>query len=214
MLEFPDVIVTILLGLVLGSFATAVTARELEGRSWVSDKGGAARSACPSCGKSLGVLDLIPLFSWIFLRGRCRHCHAPIGWMYPLIEVSVLILCLLVLFTWGMTLRGLIVMSTVPFLTAMTIMDWKQKPLSTRLIAVLGGLSVAFAVSGAVDKFGFGVQGFMRLASDFLIFFCVFGVLFGLGWLVTGRKRKFPFISVSIATFFWMLLMLGAWQHG
>jgi prepilin signal peptidase PulO-like enzyme (type II secretory pathway) len=208
------VFLTCLLGLVLGSFTTAVTARELDGWSWVSDKGSAARSACPSCGSTLGFLDLIPLFSWLALRGKCRYCRTSIGWTYPVIELAVVGLCLAVFFTWGLTLHGVIVMAAVPFLVAMTIMDWKQKPLSNRLVAVLGGLGVIFVASGMIDKFGFGVQGVVRLASDFLMFFCVFSVLFGLGWFVTGKKRKFPFVSVSTTTLFWMLLMLGVWGHG
>ena len=44
------------------------------------------RSACPHCGRALGVADLIPILSWLALRGRCRHCHTPVSAAYPLVE--------------------------------------------------------------------------------------------------------------------------------
>jgi leader peptidase (prepilin peptidase)/N-methyltransferase len=50
--------------------------------SWVR-----GRSACPSCGAELGARDLVPLFSFLASRGRCRHCAAPIALRYPLTEL-------------------------------------------------------------------------------------------------------------------------------
>lgn len=49
-----------------------------------------ARSACPRCGTPLGVPDLMPLVSFVLLRGRCRHCRAPIGWFHPAVELAAL----------------------------------------------------------------------------------------------------------------------------
>lgn len=45
------------------------------------------RSACPLCGTTLAWYDLIPVFSWIFLRGSCRYCKGPISFLYPFIEL-------------------------------------------------------------------------------------------------------------------------------
>jgi len=61
-------------GLLLGSFLTVVVDRVPEGRSVV-----APGSACGQCGLRLGPLDLIPVISWIVLRGRCRRCRTSIG---------------------------------------------------------------------------------------------------------------------------------------
>jgi leader peptidase (prepilin peptidase) / N-methyltransferase len=61
-------------GLVIGSFLTVVVDRVPEGRSVV-----APPSACGSCGMRLGAVDLVPVVSWIALRGRCRGCGARIG---------------------------------------------------------------------------------------------------------------------------------------
>jgi leader peptidase (prepilin peptidase)/N-methyltransferase len=49
-----------------------------------------ARSACAACGRRLGARDLVPLVSFLLLRGRCRICGAPIGWFHPAIELAAL----------------------------------------------------------------------------------------------------------------------------
>lgn len=65
--------VLILLGLVLGSFVNAFVWRLHEKKNWVSD-----RSECDHCHHRLGTFDLIPVVSWVILRGKCRYCGQPI----------------------------------------------------------------------------------------------------------------------------------------
>ena len=47
------------------------------------------RSHCPKCKKQLSALELIPIFSYLFLRGRCTKCHTKISLQYPLVELAV-----------------------------------------------------------------------------------------------------------------------------
>jgi leader peptidase (prepilin peptidase)/N-methyltransferase len=96
MAELPFWIFIVILGLALGSFTTCAVYRIPRGISiWRRGSGeGAYRSHCPSCNAVLGARDLIPILSWLVLRGRCRHCGANIGVRYLLIEISVLILVL------------------------------------------------------------------------------------------------------------------------
>jgi leader peptidase (prepilin peptidase)/N-methyltransferase len=61
-----------LLGAAFGSFGGVVASRGLH-----NSLGG--RSHCESCGRTLGWYELVPLLSYVALRGRCRTCHAPIG---------------------------------------------------------------------------------------------------------------------------------------
>src|SRR5215471_3032413 len=70
-------------GLVFGSAVTAIAYRVPRDLSWVR-----GRSACPSCGHVLGARDLVPVLSWVSTHGRCRYCHARIGWRYPLTELA------------------------------------------------------------------------------------------------------------------------------
>ena len=105
-----------LLGLVFGSFITALSYRLPRGQSTAS-----GRSRCPACGTTLGAVDLVPVFSWIFFRGRCRHCGAPVHWRYPVIEAvtaGLFVTAAVVAASWP----GLMVMlATVPVLVAIAV---------------------------------------------------------------------------------------------
>lgn len=70
-------------GLMLGSFSSAVIHRLPRNENFV-----VGRSRCLSCDKTLSPIELIPILSWIFLRGRCRHCRQRISIKYPLIELA------------------------------------------------------------------------------------------------------------------------------
>jgi prepilin signal peptidase PulO-like enzyme (type II secretory pathway) len=70
-------------GLALGSFLNALTWRIHKKKDWVK-----GRSQCESCKHQLSALDLVPLFSWLALRGKCRYCKKPISWQHPIIEVT------------------------------------------------------------------------------------------------------------------------------
>ncbi len=71
------------LGPAVGSFVATLVARLETGRPWAM-----ARSACDRCGTALGPADLLPLLSWLWLRGRCRHCAAPIPRALPAAELA------------------------------------------------------------------------------------------------------------------------------
>lgn len=69
-------------GLALGSFGNVLIFRLPEGRS------ARGRSACPACKRVLNAGELVPVLSFLVLRGRCRTCRAPISWQYPLVELG------------------------------------------------------------------------------------------------------------------------------
>lgn len=91
-------IITGVFGLLVGSFVNALVWRlheqgageenpvksAYDGKTLSITRG---RSICPHCGHRLAALDLVPLFSWLWLRGKCRYCRGPISWQYPLVEL-------------------------------------------------------------------------------------------------------------------------------
>lgn len=81
----PDtmIVVAAALGLIAGSFLNALLYRFNTGRSALS-----GRSACMHCGHPLAALDLVPVLSWAYVRGRCRYCGSKISWQYPLVECA------------------------------------------------------------------------------------------------------------------------------
>ncbi len=82
----PDFVVVAValavLGLVMGSAVTSLSWRLPRGLTWAR-----GRSVCPACEAPLRPADLVPLFSFLAARGRCRHCGARISWRYPLTEL-------------------------------------------------------------------------------------------------------------------------------
>ena len=106
----------LVIGLALGSFTTCVVHRIPRKLSiWRNDKNSAAyRSFCPNCKTPLTVRDLIPVFSWLVLRGRCRHCGKPIGISYLMIEVGVTLLVLAIVWLYGFSITSLILCVLIP----------------------------------------------------------------------------------------------------
>ncbi len=138
-------VTVLLLGLCLGSFATALAYRLPREISMVSKQ----RSACPSCKKDLGFVDLIPVFSWLFLRGRCRRCKAAIGWQYLAIELGTLFLCGLFYFHLGFTAQAFCLFALACVLAAMTDIDFRFKIIPDELNIAVFALGVLALIAGA-----------------------------------------------------------------
>src|SRR6059036_3686760 len=85
-------------GLAFGSFLNVVAARIPLRRSIVHPG-----SACMACETPLAWYDNLPLLSFARLRGRCRHCDAPIPWRYPLVEATTAVLVAGCVLRFGLT---------------------------------------------------------------------------------------------------------------
>ena len=79
-------------GAAMGSFLNCAAWRIAHNESFLT-----GRSRCPACGHTLGAADLVPIFSWLFLRGRCRYCRAPVSPRYVLAECAFSALTVLTL---------------------------------------------------------------------------------------------------------------------
>ena len=86
-------VVLFIMGTIFGSFINCVSGRIVEGRDWIRGK-----SICENCKHELGSLDLIPVFSYIFLKGKCRYCGTKLSPRYMLTELFLgicFVLCFL-----------------------------------------------------------------------------------------------------------------------
>lgn len=90
----------ILLGLVLGSFVNAFVWRVRKKKDWIRD-----RSECTHCHHVLGPLDLVPVISWISLKGKCRYCGKKIE-DSPLTELALPLLFAVSYLSWPYALHG------------------------------------------------------------------------------------------------------------
>ncbi|MBI5123610.1 prepilin peptidase [Candidatus Roizmanbacteria bacterium] len=86
-MDFVTLLFLFVLGICIGSFLGVVIDRlPREESIW------RGRSYCEYCKKKLTFIDLVPLFSFIFSRGKCRYCHKKLSWYYPIIEATAGIL--------------------------------------------------------------------------------------------------------------------------
>ncbi len=76
-----------LFGLVFGSFLNCMAMRIVRKEDYVK-----GRSHCMSCGHELGVMDLIPVLSYVTFCGRCRYCKEKISIRYPVTEIAFMVL--------------------------------------------------------------------------------------------------------------------------
>ena len=90
--------VALLFGAVMGSFLNCAAWRIARGESFVR-----GRSRCPACSHTLGPADLVPVLSWVFSRGRCRYCGAPVSVRYPVTELLCAALTVSCLLRFGLS---------------------------------------------------------------------------------------------------------------
>ena len=125
------------LGAVFGSFLNCVAWRITHGESALR-----GRSHCPSCGHVLGPSELVPIFSWLFLRGRCKSCGVKIPARYPLTELVFAVLTLLCLLRFDLTwlcLRNWVFLGCL-FVLTLTDLDDCIIPDVCHIVAVLAWL--------------------------------------------------------------------------
>jgi leader peptidase (prepilin peptidase)/N-methyltransferase len=116
----PIYIVIFLFGIVIGSFLNVCIFRIPNHETVVTE-----RSHCMRCGYQLSWYDMVPVFSWLFLRGRCRKCKEPISPQYPIIEAMNGILYLLVFVVNGFSVQSILYCLLMSALLVLSVIDWR-----------------------------------------------------------------------------------------
>ncbi|MEZ6994730.1 MULTISPECIES: prepilin peptidase [Aeromonas] len=155
------------------------------------------RSACPHCGHAITAMENIPLLSWLWLKGRCRECQAPISARYPLVELLTALLSLVVAATFPPSWGLLAALLLTWVLVALTFIDLDKMLLPDQLTLPLlwGGLLSNLA------------GGFVPLADAVIGAMAGYLVLWSLYWafkLLTGKE------GMGYGDFK-LLAALGAW---
>ncbi len=130
-----------LYALVIGSFLNVCIYRIPRGVSIVWP-----RSFCPNCQKNIPWYDLIPVLSYIILRGRCRFCRATIGIQYPVVEISTAILALVFYKKYGLTGEFF---KIAVFCCLLIIIAWidcfhRRIPNKLSILGIIAGLAWAY----------------------------------------------------------------------
>lgn len=177
------------LGSILGSFYNVVGLRVPQNESIVRP-----RSHCASCGKTLSALDMVPVFSWLFLRGKCRNCGAKVSPIYPVIEFATGSLFMLAFQHFGFSAELLVALTFISLLIIIIVSDIAYMLIPDKVLLFFASLFVLErifvpldpwwdSITGAV--FGFGLLFLIALVSkggmgggDIKLFFAI-GLILG-----------------------------------
>lgn len=169
------------LGSIIGSFLNVLVLR----KGVLSLSG---RSHCPSCGKNIAAYDLVPILSWILLRGRCRYCGSAISWQYPLVELLTAILFALVgvaffpafFLSTAVLIRLIAVLVVVSLFVAITVYDFRHTIIPDEWVYLLA--LIAFLISfSQFPTLATALAGPLAALPLFLLWLISRGAWMGLG---------------------------------
>lgn len=210
-----------LLGLIIGSFLNVVVLRMNTGRTALQ-----GRSACARCSAPLHWYDLIPVFSFLGLRGKCRSCKGRISFQYPLVElvtaIAFTIIYTNVIFSYGFTaLAGIVFLFSIVIAALLIVIfayDLRHMIIPDTMVYVFILLSLGAVVWRwyTVSGISLGVELFngVLVALPFFLIWAIskgkamgFGdvkLALGMGWLL-GLVGGFSAILFA----FWMGGLVG-----
>lgn len=197
------VVILAVVGLCLGSFVNALVWRMHEGLSVAH-----GRSMCPHCKHALGVLDLIPVISWLALRGKCRYCAKSISIQYPLVELIAASSFVASYIWWPVALSGperavfALWLVLLTGLIALAVYDLRWFMLPNRLIYPLTAVALAQAIV-VISNDSRQAAAFLGLLLAVLIGGGIFYILFQASkgkWIGGGDVKLGALLGLIVAT--------------
>jgi prepilin signal peptidase PulO-like enzyme (type II secretory pathway) len=164
------------------------------------------RSMCPDCHHTLAAKDLVPVLSWVTLRGKCRYCHESISWQYPLVELVTAALFVASYVYWPPEFNT---MGKVNFaawcvvlvgFVALFVYDLKWMMLPNRITYPLIGLTTVLAIVN-FTVFDGGMTGLMNTVISMVIAAGLFYALYRMSdgkWIGGGDPKLGLVIGLTI----------------
>ena len=140
-LEIIPYIIIFIFGITIGSFLNVCIYRIPLHESIVT-----APSHCMSCGEKLKWFDMVPVFSWLVLGGRCRSCKTKISAQYPIIEGVNGILYVVICVVNGLNYMGLVYCLMASALLVLSVIDWRTYEIPFGINVFLFVLGIAGTV--------------------------------------------------------------------
>jgi prepilin signal peptidase PulO-like enzyme (type II secretory pathway) len=205
------IVILAVLGLCIGSFVCASVWRlheqslqEAKKKPTKADKTYArrlsiskGRSMCDSCKHELAAKDLVPLLSWLWLRGKCRYCRHPIGFLEPLMELATALVFVVSYLAWPVALQGQGLFDFIAWLVlvsgfmglALYDLKWFLLPdkiiLPLTVVAALQVLIDSVVFGDGLDSLALAVTGGVLIAG---LFYGLFAVSKG-NWIGGGDVK-------------------------
>jgi len=203
-------LIVFIFGTFIGSFLNCVIYRLENNQSFLK-----GRSFCPNCKNKLGFFDLFPIFSFVFLKGKCRYCSKKISVQYPLVEILTGILFLLI-FNFHTLINSIYLIIISCFLIIIFVYDLKHYLIPDKVIypAIVVVFFYQLIFNFQMTSFwsfllsGLGASGFL-----FLIWFFSKGKCMGFGDVnlafFMGLFLGWPNILVAMFSAFFIGAIIG-----
>lgn len=165
-----------IIGASMGSFLNVVAHRSIQGRSWWGNE----RSICESCGHVLSFFELIPIFSWLIQKGRCKKCGERISSRYLFIEIITAFAFVSIAIKWEISCAGLFAYIGTCGIILNSLTDIESGEIFDIFTITFGIFGIILRIFGGFDTFLDGIIGALTGWGIFaLIIFVSKG---GMGW--------------------------------
>jgi leader peptidase (prepilin peptidase)/N-methyltransferase len=168
--------VAAIFGAIVGSFLNVVAYRLPRGESLVHPP-----SACPSCGTPIKPYDNVPVLGWLWLRGRCRSCGAPISVKYPIVEAVTGLLCAACVLKFGADRDVWLPLVFVLLLVPITLIDLEHHIIPNVLSAIGALAAFALVLAFQTDDLTEHIIAALAAGGFFLIAALVYPAGMGMG---------------------------------
>jgi leader peptidase (prepilin peptidase)/N-methyltransferase len=169
-------VVAAILGAIVGSFLNVVAYRLPRGESLAHPP-----SACPSCGTPIKPYDNVPVLGWLWLRGRCRSCGAPISKQYPIVEALTGALCAACVVRFGADRDVWLPLVMVVLLIPITLIDLEHHIIPNVLSAIGAIAAVALVLAFQSDDLTEHLIAAVAAGGFFLVAALVYPAGMGMG---------------------------------
>ncbi len=192
-----NLIIFFILGSIFGSFINVLILRYKTGRSFVT-----GRSQCFSCSKKLEWYELVPIFSYIFLRGKCLGCRSRISVQYPIIELLTAVIFSAIFWKVGLSMLLPLYLFSASLLVAIFIYDLKHKIIPNEMVFSFNFLALLILIS----------NNFSMSAYDTTLNFLAGPILFTFFWffwfISNGKWMGFGDAKLALGVG-WLLGLYG-----
>lgn len=203
-MESTIILIFFAYGLIFGSFFNVVGLR-VPNRTLFKEK----RSYCDTCERTLTWKELIPVFSYLIQRGKCKKCHQSISVLYPLMELGTGILFALSYWRFGWSSELVLGIMLISMIVPVTVSDIAYKRIPNRLLLFFFPLFLVY-------RFFFQLNPFwMVLIGALLAFVLVFLIiLLSKGGMGVGDLKYFTLFGFIFGPFHFMLLFFLSTVYG
>jgi len=204
-MEVISIVLFGLLGAAIGSFLNVCIDRIPAGKSLFSPP-----SYCDACGHRLSVKDLIPVFSYLWLRRHCRYCQAPLSWRLFWVELGSGLLLAFIYWQYGLSVDFAIIAAYCYLFIVLGVIDLEHKLILNKIVypamVVAVIVSIFWAQSGIISlPWPEAVNGVIGGGVGF-VFLLIPALIYrgGMGWgdvkmaALIGLITGFPLVIVSL----------------